>query len=68
MGAMGCHGNQSSDPDLAQNIIEFIFVFKCYLCWLQVGCTGWIINLGFFIARRVWVSDILFLVFHEKVT
>ena len=24
--------------------------FKCYLCWLQGGCTGWIINLGFLIA------------------
>ena len=41
--------------------------FKCCLCWLQGGCTGWIINLGFLIAPRVWVSDILFLVFHEKV-
>ena len=23
------------------------FRFKCCLCWLQGGCTGWIINLGF---------------------
>ena len=41
--------------------------FRCCLCWLQGGCTGWIINQGFLIAHRVWVSDILFLVFHEKV-
>ena len=41
--------------------------FKCCLCWLQGGCTGWILNLGFLIAHRVWVTDILFLVFHEQV-
>ena len=41
--------------------------FRCCLCWLQGGCTEWIINQGFLIAHRVWVSDILFHVFHEKV-
>ena len=41
--------------------------FKCCLCWLQGGCTGWILNLGFLIVHRAWVSDILFLMFHEKV-
>ena len=48
-------------------ILEFIFVLNVVYVWLQGSCTGWIINLGFLIAHRVWVSDILFLVFHEKV-
>ena len=47
-------------------IMEFIFVLNV-VCLLQGGCSGWIIDLGFLIAHRVWVSDILFLVFHEKV-
>ena len=48
---------------LDNTLLEFIFVWYV----VYVGCTGWIINLGFIIAHRVSVSDILFLVFHEKV-
>ena len=56
----------SLDGHWSVKILEFIFVLNV-VCLLQGGCTGWIINLGFLIAYRVLVSDILFLVFHEKV-
>ena len=54
-----------NEENIGPHNIGIYIRFKCCLCWLQGGCTGWIINLGFLIA--VWLSDILFLVFHEKV-